>query len=153
MRLDWILTGPVQCVISLFVFHFFVVVSNPPLMNCLLQQTSRKHWFRLASAWRKFDRGVTICYGREFKQTLERYLRRGSDETVKVETSFDRVCLLRDQVDKIIAATGAGIRFPDVSIMKELPKKYCVWIRGSLDQVYKASFLKQFSLYLNCEIV
>jgi hypothetical protein len=84
---------------------------------------------------------------------LERYLRRGSDETVKVETSFDRVCLLRDQVDKIIAATGAGIRFPDVSIMKELPKKYCVWIRGSLDQVYKASFLKQFSLYLNCEIV
>ncbi|EFX86929.1 hypothetical protein DAPPUDRAFT_312371 [Daphnia pulex] len=58
---------------------------------------------------------------------------------VKVETSFDHVWLLRDQVDKIIAATGAGIRCPDVSILKELPKKYCVWIRGSLDQVYKAS--------------
>ncbi|XP_046647006.1 protein bicaudal C homolog 1-B-like [Daphnia pulicaria] len=58
---------------------------------------------------------------------------------VKVETSFDHVWLLRDQVDKIIAATGAGIRCPDVSVLKELPKKYCVWIRGSLDQVYKAS--------------
>ena len=58
---------------------------------------------------------------------------------VKVETSFDHVWLLRDQVDKIMAATGAGIRCPDVSFFEELPKKYCVWIRGSLDQVYKAS--------------
>ncbi len=64
---------------------------------------------------------------------------------VKVETSFDHVWLLRDQVDKIIAATGAGIRCPDVSILKELPKKYCVWIRGSLDQVYKASTMLNVS--------
>ncbi len=73
---------------------------------------------------------------------------------MKVETSFDHVWLLRDQVDKIIAATGAGIRCPDVSVLKELPKKYCVWIRGSLDQVYKAStmlnvsFDSSFNFYL-----
>jgi hypothetical protein len=64
---------------------------------------------------------------------------------VKVETSFDHVWLLRDQVDKITTATGAGIRCPDVSILKELPKKYCVWIRGSLDQVYKASTMLNVS--------
>jgi hypothetical protein len=60
---------------------------------------------------------------------------------VKVETSFDRVWLLRDQVDKIIAATGAGIRFPDVCIMKEVPKKYCVWIKFTRPTaMLKASF-------------
>jgi hypothetical protein len=64
---------------------------------------------------------------------------------VKVETSFDHVWLLRDQVDKITTTTGAGIRCPDVSILKELPKKYCVWIRGSLDQVYKASTMLNVS--------
>ncbi|XP_057380112.1 protein bicaudal C homolog 1-like [Daphnia carinata] len=58
---------------------------------------------------------------------------------VKMETSFDHVWLVRDHVDKIVAATGAGIRCPDVSIATELPKKYCIWIRGSLDQVYMAT--------------
>ncbi|XP_046646996.1 protein bicaudal C homolog 1-like isoform X2 [Daphnia pulicaria] len=58
---------------------------------------------------------------------------------MKVETSFDHVWIARDHIDKIITATGAGIRCPDVSVLKELPKKYCVWIRGSMDQVYMAS--------------
>ncbi|KAI9558095.1 hypothetical protein GHT06_014848 [Daphnia sinensis] len=58
---------------------------------------------------------------------------------MKMETSFDHVWLIRDHIDKIVAATGAGIRCPDVSVLKELPKKYCVWIRGSFDQVYLAS--------------
>ncbi|XP_045028337.1 protein bicaudal C homolog 1-B [Daphnia magna] len=58
---------------------------------------------------------------------------------MKIETSFDHVWLIRDHIDKIVAATGAGIRCPDVSVLKELPKKYCVWIRGSFDQVHLAS--------------
>ncbi|XP_057379746.1 protein bicaudal C homolog 1-B-like [Daphnia carinata] len=58
---------------------------------------------------------------------------------MKVETSFDHVWLIRDHINKIVAATGAGIRCPDVSVLKDLPKKYCVWIRGSFDQVYLAS--------------
>ena len=58
---------------------------------------------------------------------------------VKMETTFDHVWLIREHIDQIMAATGAGIRCPDVSILKELPRKYCVWIRGSFDQVYKAS--------------
>lgn len=58
---------------------------------------------------------------------------------VKMETSFDHVWLVRDHVDQIVATTGAGIRCPDVSISTELPKKYCIWIRGSLDQVHLAT--------------
>lgn len=64
---------------------------------------------------------------------------------VKTETSFDHVWLLRDHVDRIAVATGAGIRCPDVSISTELPKKYCVWIRGSLDQAYLASSMLNVS--------
>ncbi|KAK4018783.1 hypothetical protein OUZ56_000825 [Daphnia magna] len=59
---------------------------------------------------------------------------------MKIETSFDHVWLVRDHVDKIASVTGAGIRCPDVSNLKELPKKYCIWIRGSsVDTVYAAS--------------
>jgi hypothetical protein len=64
---------------------------------------------------------------------------------MKVETSFDHVWIARDHIDKIITATGAGIRCPDVSVLKELPKKYCVWIRGSMDQVYMASSMLNVS--------
>ncbi|XP_057370442.1 protein bicaudal C homolog 1-like isoform X1 [Daphnia carinata] len=59
---------------------------------------------------------------------------------MKIETSFDHVWLVRDHVDKIAHVTGAGIRCPDVSHLKELPKKYCIWIKGSsLDAVYIAN--------------
>nr|CAH0102887.1 unnamed protein product [Daphnia galeata] len=67
------------------------------------------------------------------------YFGRQDSVMVKMETTFDHVWLIREHIDKIMAATGAGIRCPDVSILKELPKKFCVWIRGSMDQVYKAS--------------
>ncbi|KAI9558075.1 hypothetical protein GHT06_014828 [Daphnia sinensis] len=73
-----------------------------------------------------------VYFGRLMHTSLESVV-------VKMETSFDHVWLVRDHVDKIVAATGVGIRCPDVSIATELPKKYCVWIRGSLDQVYRAT--------------
>jgi hypothetical protein len=59
---------------------------------------------------------------------------------MKIETSFDHVWLIHDHIDKIAAETGTGIRIPDISNLKELPKKYCIWIRGpSVDSVYAAS--------------
>ena len=60
---------------------------------------------------------------------------------MKVETSFDHVWFAREHIDKIVKLTGAGIRCPDLSSLKELPKKYSVWIRGSMDAVYLASVL------------
>lgn len=60
---------------------------------------------------------------------------------MKVETSFDHVWFAREHIDKIVKLTGAGIRCPDLSSLKELPKKYSVWIRGSMDAVYSASIL------------
>lgn len=64
---------------------------------------------------------------------------------MKMETSFDHIWLVRDHVDKIVAATGAGIRCPDVSNLKELPKKYSIWVRGSIDDVYNASVMLNVS--------
>lgn len=64
---------------------------------------------------------------------------------MKIETSFDHVWLARDHVERIIAKSGAGIRLPDVSSLKELPKKYSVWIRGSMDAVYSANVLLNVS--------
>ncbi|XP_046446042.1 protein bicaudal C homolog 1-like [Daphnia pulex] len=59
---------------------------------------------------------------------------------MKIETSFDHVWLIHDHIDKIAAETGTGIRIPDISNLKEMPKKYCIWIRGpSVDSVYTAS--------------
>jgi hypothetical protein len=61
---------------------------------------------------------------------------------MKIDTSFDHVWLIHDKIDKIASETGTGIRIPDVSNLKELPKKYCIWIRGpSVDAVYVASTL------------
>lgn len=60
---------------------------------------------------------------------------------MKLETSFDHVWFVREHIDKIVKLTGAGIRCPDLSSLKELPKKYSIWIRGSMDGVYAASFL------------
>ena len=67
---------------------------------------------------------------------------------MKVETSFDHVWLLRDHVEGIINKTGAGIRLPDVSSLEDLPKKFSIWIRGSMDAVYKASVLLNVSFFL-----
>jgi hypothetical protein len=59
---------------------------------------------------------------------------------MKIETSFDHVWLIHDHIDKIAAETGTGIRIPDISNLKEMPKKYCIWIRGpSVDSVYTDS--------------
>ena len=49
---------------------------------------------------------------------------------MKIDTSFDHVWLIHDKINKIASETGTGIRIPDVSNLKELPKKYCIWIRG-----------------------
>ena len=57
---------------------------------------------------------------------------------MKMETSFDHVWLVRGHIDKIVSATGAGIRCPDVSCLKDLPKKFSIWIRGSMDSVFLA---------------
>ncbi|XP_045028339.1 protein bicaudal C homolog 1 [Daphnia magna] len=73
-----------------------------------------------------------VYFGRLMHTSLESVV-------VKMETSFDHVWVVRDHVDQIVAITGAGIRCPDVSISTELPKKYCIWIRGSLDQVHLAT--------------
>lgn len=65
---------------------------------------------------------------------------------MKIETSFDHVWLVRDHhVGEIVSTTGAGIRCPDVSNLKEPPKKYSIWIRGSMDAVYFASDLLSVS--------
>ena len=58
---------------------------------------------------------------------------------MKVETSFDHVWLVRDHVGKIVSATGAGIRCPDVSRLKELPKKFSIWINGTVDSILLAN--------------
>ena len=58
---------------------------------------------------------------------------------MKVETSFDHVWLVRGHVDKIVSATGAGIRCPDVSSLKELPKKFSIWINGTVDSILLAN--------------
>ena len=66
---------------------------------------------------------------------------------MKIESSFDHVWLVRDHVDKIVSATGAvGIRCPDVSNLKELPKKYSIWIRGSMDSVFHANVMINVNL-------
>lgn len=65
---------------------------------------------------------------------------------MKIETSFDHAWLVCDHLDKISSVTGAGIRCPDLNNLKELPKKYCIWIRGSsLDAVYVASTMLNVS--------
>ena len=64
---------------------------------------------------------------------------------MKMETSFDHVWLARDHVESIITKSGAGIRLPDVALLKELPKKYSVWIRGSMDAVQSASLMLSVS--------
>ena len=61
---------------------------------------------------------------------------------MKIESSNDHVWLVRDHVGKIVSSTGAvGIRCPDVSNLKELPKKYSIWIRGSMDSVFLAGVM------------
>lgn len=70
---------------------------------------------------------------------------------MKMETSFDHVWLIHDYIEKIASQTGTGIRVPDVSNLKELPKKYCIWIRGpTVDSVYIASTLLNVSFILRC---
>jgi hypothetical protein len=64
---------------------------------------------------------------------------------MKVETSFDHVWIVRDYIDKIVTATGTGIRCANVSVLRVCRKKYCVWIRGSMDQVYMASSMLNVS--------
>lgn len=64
---------------------------------------------------------------------------------MKIETSFDHVWLARDHIDKIVCKTGAGIRCPDVSCLKELPKKYSIWIRGTMDAVFMANVMLNVS--------
>ena len=67
---------------------------------------------------------------------------------MKMETSFDHVWLVRGHVDKIVSATAAGIRCPDVSSLKDLPKKFSVWIRGSIDSVFLAHNMLNVSFTL-----
>ncbi len=64
---------------------------------------------------------------------------------MKMETSFDHVWIIRPHVDKIVSSSGTGIRCPDVSNLKELPKKYSIWIRGSMDSVLLASTMLHVS--------
>lgn len=71
---------------------------------------------------------------------------------MKMETSFDHVWLVRNHIDQIVARTGAGIRCPDVSCLKELPKKYSIWIRGSMDAVYNASSMLNVMFFLYCKL-
>ena len=63
---------------------------------------------------------------------------------MKVETSFDQVWIVRDHIDKILTATGAGIRCPGVSVLKELPKNITFGF-VSMDQVYMASSMLNVS--------
>ena len=66
---------------------------------------------------------------------------------MKIESSIDHVWLVRDHVGKIVSATGAvGIRCPDVSNLKELPKKCSIWIRGSMDSVLLAGVMLNVSV-------
>ena len=66
---------------------------------------------------------------------------------MKIESSIDHVWLIRDHVSKILSATGAvGISCPDVSKLKELPKKYSIWIRGSMDSVIITGAMLNVSL-------
>ncbi len=65
---------------------------------------------------------------------------------MKMETTFDHVWLVRDHIESIITKSGAGIRLPDVTSLKELPKKYSVWIRGSMEAVQSASVMLSVSL-------
>ena len=60
---------------------------------------------------------------------------------MKLETSFDHIWLIKDQVKKIMTKTGAGIHCPDVSNLNHLPKRYSIWIRGSINSVYAASVM------------
>ena len=60
---------------------------------------------------------------------------------MKLETSFDHVWLIRDRVGKITAKSGAGIRCPDLSNLNNLPKRFSIWIRGSMNSVYTASVM------------
>ncbi len=61
---------------------------------------------------------------------------------MKMETSFDHVWTIKDHVDKIMSASGIiGIRCPDISNLKELPQKYTIWIRGSMDSILLANAL------------
>ena len=66
--------------------------------------------------------------------------------TMKLESSFDHIWLVRDHADKIGSLTGAVIRCPDFSKLNELPKKYTIWIRGSIDSVYLTSVMVNVSL-------
>ena len=66
--------------------------------------------------------------------------------TMKMESSFDHIWFVRDYADKIGSLTGAVIRCPDISKLNELPKKYTIWIRGSIDSVYLTSVMVNVSL-------
>lgn len=68
---------------------------------------------------------------------------------MKLESSFDHVWFAREHIEKIVKLTGAGIRCPDLTSLKELPKKYSVWIRGSMDGVYAAGVLLTVSYQLH----
>ena len=66
---------------------------------------------------------------------------------MKVETSFDHVWIVRDYIDKIVTATGTGIRCANVSVLKDLPKKIL-----RLDSwVYGSSLHGQF--YVKCKLI
>ena len=60
---------------------------------------------------------------------------------MKLETSFDHLWLVKDHVTKITKETGAGIRCPDISNGNDLPRRYSIWIRGSMSSVYTASLM------------
>lgn len=61
---------------------------------------------------------------------------------MKMETTFDHAWLSRDLLDQIIEKSGAGIRLPDVSVSAiETPKKNSIWLRGTMDAVYRASVM------------
>ena len=63
---------------------------------------------------------------------------------MNVETSFDHVCLVRDHKDKIVSATG--IRCPDASSLKELPKKFAIWINETADSIFLANEMLTVSM-------
>ena len=72
------------------------------------------------------------------------FLNRFRSAVMNVETSFDHVCLVRDHKDKIVSATG--IRCPDASSLKELPKKFAIWINETADSIFLANEMLTVSM-------
>ena len=72
------------------------------------------------------------------------FLNRFRSAMMNVETSFDHVCLVRDHKDKIVSATG--IRCPDASSLKELPKKFAIWINETADSIFLANEMLTVSM-------